>query len=232
MTPVAPRLSRSGTWTPPRTGGRRRGSPTRGRAPPTSEGRARWSRSVDVPKQVPSPGSASRSGDGRPRPDSGPGAGPGAPRARAALRARLDLGEQGRERIGDVAPEREILCGERLEPGGRTRGHDASLPPGYGRGDRAPSEQMQRIRTTAYCAKGAWRSAGCAVSRRSAGGESRTDRPFDRSSGSVAARHPAGGTTRRRIGPNVGGPFDVPTVRAGRLGAIGRRSSIRMDKRP
>jgi hypothetical protein len=42
-----------------------------------------------------------------------------------------------------------------------------------------------------------------------------TDRPFDRISDSAATRHPVGGTTRRRIGPNVGGPFDVRTVRRG-----------------
>ena len=42
-----------------------------------------------------------------------------------------------------------------------------------------------------------------------------TDRPFDRISDSAATRHPVGGTTRRRIGPNVGGPFDVRTVRPG-----------------
>ena len=87
-------------------------------------------------------------------------------------------------------------------------------PPGCGRGDRARSEGVPRIRTTTYCAKGAWRSDGDCAAQAITPGESRTDRPFDRCSDSVAARHPAGGTTRRRIGPNVGGPFDVSTVRA------------------
>jgi hypothetical protein len=57
------------------------------------------------------------------------------------------------------------------------------------------------------------------IARQTRGGESETDRPFDRSSDSAAARHPVGGTTRRRIGPNVGGPFDGPTVRRRRPGA-------------
>ena len=139
--PAAPRRSRSGTSTPPRTGGRRRGSPTRGRAPPTSGGRARWSRSGRRTTAV----AVAGIGEAVTGTDDGGGVAGSQPDLQLLgleqrVGARLDLGEQRRERVGDEAPEREILCGERLEPGGRTRGHDASLPPGCGCRDRARSE--------------------------------------------------------------------------------------------
>jgi len=42
--------------------------------------------------------------------------------------------------------------------------------------------------------------------------ESRTDRLGGQGSDSAAVRHPAVGSTRHRMGPSVGGPFDALTL--------------------